>query len=80
VLILKEVKVICFDTLLQVLILKVVSVDSEQWGVVETAIAVPPTPGVLEKEAASCWKQRTGVAKREGRGCKRLKGRDLGLE
>jgi hypothetical protein len=80
VLILKVVKVICFDTLLQVLILKVVSVDSEQWGVVETAIAVPPPRVFWKKRLQAVEKQRTGVAKREGRGCKRLKGRDLGLE
>src|SRR6266446_9220615 len=122
------VKVLCFDTLLQVLILKGVNVSGElcvasgekdlrggvtplsrvfayEWqrkdlrdtecvrvarkGLIEghfcASVQRPPrrgtpTPGVLGKEATSCWKQRPGVAKREQRGCKRLTGRGLELE
>jgi hypothetical protein len=69
VLILKEVKVLCFDTLLQVLILKVVKVvvvlvllrsfaRGDKSGLPSghrgTDLGDTPTPGVFEKEAASC--------------------------
>jgi hypothetical protein len=53
VFILKEVKVLCFDTLLQVLILKV---DTEVRGWKLEVGRTPkgtPHPGVLAKEAAS---------------------------
>jgi hypothetical protein len=56
VLILNEVKVVCFDTLLQVLILKgLAETTPASWGC--TAPSVPqirsahPTPGILEKES-----------------------------
>jgi hypothetical protein len=56
VVILKEDKVVCFETLLQVLILKgLAETTPASWGC--TAPSVPqirsahPTPGVLEKEA-----------------------------
>ncbi len=66
--ILKEVKVLCFDTLLQVLILKVVKVavsvllqpfaSGDKSGLPQrhrvTELGDTPTPGVLGKEAASC--------------------------
>jgi hypothetical protein len=55
VVILEESKVLCFDRVLQVLILKGVIENGDAWlFACGEAKAGTPTPGVLGKEAAKC--------------------------